>query len=57
MMTIMGYGCKESGGLLIMPFPDDLDDALRRADPLSEMALESPPIEAALNELGQHLLC
>ncbi len=39
-----------------MPFPDDLDDALRRADPLSEMALESPPIEAALNELGQHLL-
>jgi hypothetical protein len=39
-----------------MPSPDDLDGALRAADPLAEMQLGTPQIETALNELGQHLL-
>jgi hypothetical protein len=39
-----------------MPIPDDIDDALRRADPLSDTVLDSPRIEAAFDELGQYLL-
>lgn len=39
-----------------MPFPDDIDDALRTADPLSRTLIETPHIEAALDELGRNLL-
>jgi hypothetical protein len=39
-----------------MPFPDDLDDALHRADPLAGTLLDTLPIEVAFNELGQNLV-
>jgi hypothetical protein len=39
-----------------MPYPDDLDDALRRADPLAQTQLETPQIEDAFNDLGRSLM-
>lgn len=40
----------------MMPNPDDFDDALRRADPLSGAMLETLSIETALDELGRQLV-
>lgn len=39
-----------------MPYPEDLDGGLRKADPLAGTMLETPSIDAALNELGQRLV-
>lgn len=39
-----------------MPYPEALDDAIRTADPYAAVVLETPAIEAALNDLGQQLI-
>jgi len=39
-----------------MPYPESLDEVLRGADPFAAVVLETPAVEAALNDLGQQLM-
>ena len=39
-----------------MPIPKSLDDVVRSADPIAAVALETPAMNVALNDLGQQLM-